>query len=183
MDARRMKTWNVRVMLVLAVAFLSAVIAESANAVVLRFMVRMNGAQENPPVAPAGTGVGRIVIDTVTGTVTGSVRFTGLSTPSVAGHFHIGAAGVNGPVIIPLQGGVGVTAGTMRVTAGSRFNVAQRRALRRNGLYLNIHSTANPGGEIRGQIIFRRGVPVAALNQAPAVKIVSDDSNPARPEG
>jgi len=183
MSAKRMKKWNVRVMLVLAVAFLLAVIAESANAQVLRFVVRMNGAQEVPPVATAATGVGRLVIDTVTGTVTGRVSFTGLSTPSTAGHFHMAAAGVNGGVIIPLRGGVGVTAGVMRVPAGATLNLAQRRALRRNGLYLNIHTSRNPGGEIRGQIIFRRGVPVAALNEAPAVKIVSDDSNPARPEG
>jgi len=183
MDARRLKTWNVRVMLVLAVAFLFAVIAEPANAVVLRFTVRMNGAQEVPRVVTTGTGVGRLVIDTVTGTVMGTVSFNGLSTPATMGHFHMAIRGVNGGVIIPLRGGVGVRAGMMRVPAGARLNAAQRTALRGNGLYLNIHTSRHPGGEIRGQIVFRLGVPVASVNQTPVVRMVSDDSNPARPEG
>jgi hypothetical protein len=47
------------------------------------------------------------------------------------------------------------------------------RTLRRNGLYLNIHTSTNPGGEIRGQIRFPRPARAAALSQPVTLALVS----------
>jgi hypothetical protein len=82
------------------------------------------------------------------------VTFTGLTSNATAAHIHQGAAGVNGPVIVPLVGGAGATAGTWTVTPGAILTVAQLTALRASGLYVNIHTATNLGGEIRGQIVF-----------------------------
>ncbi len=114
----------------------------------------LSGAQEVPPVVTAGTGTATLTFDLNTGAVSGSVTFTGLSAPATAAHIHEAAAGVNGPVIIPLAGGAGATAGTFTVPAGTFLTAAQIVALRADGLYVNIHTANNPGGEIRGQILF-----------------------------
>jgi len=172
MDTRRLKMWNVRVMSVVAFAFLLALIAEPAYAQVFRINVRMNSTQEVPSLTAPGTAAARITVNTTTRAISGTVNFSGLSAPATAGHIHLAPAGSNGPVIIPLVGGLRVTSGRMRVPPATVLLPAQLRALRSNRLYLNIHTSANPGGEIRGQILFGRRVPVASLNQAPMTKLV-----------
>jgi len=180
MDARRLTVWSARLVFVLAVAFLLTNIAEPAYAQVFRITVRLNGAQEVPPVATTGTGVGRIVIDTASRVIMGPVTFTGLSSATIpgAGHIHMAAAPrLNGGVIIPLVGGGGVRAGRARVPA-TVLTRPQMTALRANLLYINIHTANNPGGEIRGTINFGRRVPVASLNEATMVKLASADFDP-----
>jgi len=165
----RVKKWSVGAMSLLALAFVISVTAEPAYAQAVRIVVQMNGAQEVPAVAPAGTGVARLVVNPTTRAIRGTVTFTGLTSPSTAGHIHLGTARVNGPVLIPLVGGVGLTAGTMRIPPGTVLLPAQMTALRQNRLYLNIHSQLHLGGEIRGQVRFPVARPVAATaNPVPA---------------
>jgi len=114
----------------------------------------LSGAQEVPPVATAGTGTSVLTVDVNTGAISGSVVFSGLSSNAVAAHIHQGVAGVNGPVIVPLEGGAGGTSGTWTVPAGAVLTAGQLDALKTNGLYFNVHTATNAGGEIRGQIIF-----------------------------
>jgi len=175
MDARRLTVWSARLILILAGAFLLTNIAEPAYAQVFRITVRLSGAQEVPPVASAGTGVGRIVIDTASRVIMGPVTFTGLSSATIpgAGHIHLAAApGLNGAVIIPLVGGGGVTAGRARVPP-TILSAARMRALRTNRLYINIHTANNPGGEIRGTINWGRRVLVASIDEEPTVRLAS----------
>jgi hypothetical protein len=82
----------------------------------------------------------------------GSLTFTGLTSNATAAHIHQGAAGVNGPVIVPLAGGAGATAGTWSVPAGTFLTASQLNVLKVGGLYANVHTVNNPAGEIRGQI-------------------------------
>lgn len=180
MNRKNPKVWTGRVMAVLAVALFLIFLASTGSAQVVQIAVPMNGAQEVPPVATAGTGLGNLTVNTLTGAISGVVNFSGLATPSTAGHIHMGAVGVNGPVIVPLIGGLGVTAGFMSVPPGAVLLPAQLVALRTNGLYLNIHTTANLGGEIRGQIIFPTAAPVGSFDETALPQVIGGDFDPAR---
>jgi xanthine/uracil/vitamin C permease (AzgA family) len=108
--------------------------------------VVLSGNQEVPPVNTAATGSGTITVlmdRSVTGTVT---------TSGVAGtvaHIHLAAPGQNGPVIIPLNK---TGDNIWSVPASIRLNDTQYEAYKVGNLYVNVHSAANPGGEIRGQL-------------------------------
>jgi hypothetical protein len=66
-----------------------------------------------------------------------------------AAHIHLAAAGQNGPVAVPLMksGDNG-----WAVPAGTKLTDAQYAAFKAGNLYINVHSAANKGGEIRGQL-------------------------------
>jgi hypothetical protein len=114
----------------------------------------LSGMQEVPPVATPGSGTATLDVNLATGALSGTVTFTGLTSNATAAHIHQAVAGVNGPIIIPLVGGAGATAGTWMVPAGTVMTPAQLTALQANQLYINVHTLTNPGGELRGQIIF-----------------------------
>jgi len=106
----------------------------------------LNGDQETPPVPTAANGVGTVSVDPVTRVISG-----GISTSGIIGtdaHIHDGDTGVPGPVIIPLVGGPTV----WTIPANTVLTDPQLARLLAGGLYFNVHTTANPGGEIRGQI-------------------------------
>ena len=107
--------------------------------------VTLTGDQEVPPVKSAGTGSGTIVIGTDK-TVSGSVKSTGIA--GTAAHIHEAASGTNGPVIIPLT----KDGDTYAVPAGAKLTDAQFASFQAGNLYVNVHTAANPGGEIRGQL-------------------------------
>jgi hypothetical protein len=107
--------------------------------------VKLTGAEEVPPVSTAGSGSGsfRVAED---GTITGSVTTTGV--PGTMAHIHMGAAGKNGPVIVPLT----KNGDTYSVPAGRKLSEAQMQALKAGGLYVNVHSNQHKGGEVRDQL-------------------------------
>jgi hypothetical protein len=108
--------------------------------------VILDGKQEVPPVSTAATGSGiiRVLMDK---SVSGSVKTSGVA--ATAAHIHMAAPGVNGPVIVPLNR---TADNEWSVPPSIRLNDAQYEAFRLGNLYVNVHSAANPGGEIRGQI-------------------------------
>jgi hypothetical protein len=118
----------------------------------LTITVSLSGNQEVPPVTTAGVGSAVLSVNFASGALSGTVSFTGLSSVATAAHIHEGAAGVNGLIIIPLAGGIGLTSGTWIVPAGTVLTAAQLTALQAGGLYVQIHSVIFPGGEIRGQL-------------------------------
>ena len=59
-----------------------------------------------------------------------------------------GAKGTNGPVIVPLT----KSGDTYTVPAGAKLNASQMSALKAGNLYVNVHTAANKGGEVRGQL-------------------------------
>jgi hypothetical protein len=108
--------------------------------------VTLSGSQEVPPVNSSGAGSGTIQV-AADKSVSGSVVTTGVA--GTAAHIHQAPAGQNGPVIIPLTK---TNETTWTVPAGARLTDAQYEAYRAGNLYVNVHSDANKGGEIRGQL-------------------------------
>jgi hypothetical protein len=107
--------------------------------------VKLSGANEVPPVTTSGSGMGKIMVSD-DGAVSGSVTTTGV--PGMAAHIHMGAAGTNGPVIIPLT----KEGDTYKVPAGAKLNPDQMKAFKAGELYVNVHTPANKGGEVRAQL-------------------------------
>ena len=107
--------------------------------------VKLSGAEEVPPTNVQGSGSGTIQVKS-DGAVSGSVTTTGVQ--GTMAHIHQGAKGQNGPVIIPLT----KSGDTYTVPAGAKLNDAQIKAFKEGGLYVNVHTAANKGGEVRGQL-------------------------------
>ncbi|MES2563926.1 MAG: CHRD domain-containing protein [Pseudomonadota bacterium] len=108
--------------------------------------VRLSGDQEVPPVSTKATGTATLTV-AADKSVTATIRTQGVV--GVAAHIHQGAAGANGPVIVPLDK-TGENEWSSK--AGAKLTDAQYDAYKAGGLYFNVHSAANKGGEIRGQI-------------------------------
>jgi hypothetical protein len=79
--------------------------------------------------------------------VKGSITTTGVV--ATAAHIHEAPAGKSGPVIIPLTKGAD---NTWSVAPGAKLTDAQYASYKAGNLYVNVHSAANKGGEIRGQL-------------------------------
>jgi hypothetical protein len=119
----------------------------------------LTGAQEVPPVTTAATGNANFSFNLTTGEVKGTMTTTGI-TGTVA-HFHEGPVGVASPVIVPLVQG---PPGTWTAPEGSMLTPSQIESYKAGKLYVNVHSAAHPGGEIRAQV--GRQIFYATLTQA-----------------
>jgi len=107
--------------------------------------VSLTGSNEVPPVTTSASGNGTIRV-AGDGSVSGSIKVTGVN--ATAAHIHQGAAGANGPVIVPLT----KDGDTFNVPAGAKLTPDQMAAYKAGNLYVNVHSAAHPGGEIRAQL-------------------------------
>lgn len=128
-------------------ALLAVLLLSGASAMAQTVSVDLKGASEVPanPSTAGGTGSISVAADK---SVSGSITTTDIE--GKAAHIHSGAAGANGPVIVGLtkNGDNGWT-----VPAGAKFTDEQYAAYVAGGLYVNVHSAAHPGGEIRGQLL------------------------------
>ncbi len=129
--------------------------AGAAEAKPLSFAVSVSGANAVPPLKTAGTGTAQLTYDPATRVVTWSIAYKDLSSPATMAHFHNGAAGKNGPVVIWLT-----TKGvppTSPIKGRATLSAAQAKAFLAGDWYINVHSQAHPAGEIRGQVIPPKG--------------------------
>jgi hypothetical protein len=137
-------------------ALLGLALGASAPVQAQTFSAVLSGAAEVPAVESNATGRVTAALDGTTLTVSGS--FSGLASDfdtSIGAHIHSGALGSNGPVVFPLAvtldgdqrgGSFYAEANTLTLTE------EQVTALRQGLYYVNVHTEANPAGEIRGQI-------------------------------
>jgi hypothetical protein len=111
-----------------------------------------SGAQEVPAVTTDATGTLSGSYNTSSNTLNYTINWTGLSGIAAAAHFHGPAAtGVNADVLLPLT----ITVNAMDGTATGTVTIADsvETALLDGKVYYNIHTAANPDGEIRGQVL------------------------------
>jgi hypothetical protein len=124
------------------------------------FTAMLTGSQENPPVTTSAGGTG-VVILVPGGSVVYDLTVTGL-TPT-ASHFHNAPAGTNGGVVKNISLINNTAAGTWSSSDGTQpLTNLLLRELVRGRLYMNVHTAANPGGEIRGQVLLNRGITLLA---------------------
>ena len=108
------------------------------------YVANLTGAQETPPIASPGVGTSAIILDAAKENITFHVK-TSL-TPS-ASHIHTGIATQAGPITIDFKPTSSLIDGT------SAISKAQVTDLTEGRMYVNVHTTANPKGEIRGQLL------------------------------
>jgi len=130
---------------IVAWSFAAALAAGSTLALAEAMKVELTPAQEVPPVQASSSGSGSITIND-DGSVSGSVTAKGF-TPTAA-HIHEGKAGSNGKVIVPFT----KEGDTFSAPAGAKLTPDQIKAFKAGDLYVNIHSAAHPGGEVRAQL-------------------------------
>lgn len=107
----------------------------------------MSGDQELPPTVTGAVGTGSLSLESPSRRLSGSFTVNGMT--ATAGHVHLGNTGANGAVIVPLTAS---GTDTFTVPTGTVLTEEQATAFNNGGLYFNAHSTAFPGGEVRGQI-------------------------------
>ena len=108
--------------------------------------LKLSGSEEVPPVTTSATGSGTITVRPDR-SVTGSVTTSGIV--ATMAHIHQAPRGANGPVIVPLtKSGENMWV----VPSGATLTEAQFEAYKAGNLYVNVHSAAFPGGELRAQL-------------------------------
>lgn len=113
---------------------------------------RLTGASEVPPVSSTASGTVEASLDKQTNMLTWTVTYSGLSGPAKAGHFHGPAAdGQNAGVALPLTGSL-----SSPFSGSASLTPTQASELTAGMWYLNLHTEANPNGEIRGQLTAKR---------------------------
>jgi hypothetical protein len=129
-----------------SLALLTGLLAGCSGMQMMGQSQKLSGDQEVPPVMTNATGSGSITIGSNM-SVTGGVTVSGMT--GTAAHIHMAAAGKNGPVIVPFT----KTADNVwSVPVGTVLNAAQYAAYQAGELYVNVHSDAYKGGEIRAQL-------------------------------
>ncbi|HUN95786.1 MAG TPA: CHRD domain-containing protein [Bradyrhizobium sp.] len=126
--------------------------ATPSRAATVEFKATMNGATEVPPNQTTGTGTVTASFDPATKVLTWEGSFSGLTGPATAAHFH-------GPAEPGKNAGVAIWISEKGKTLESPFKGtatltdAQASDLQAGLMYANVHTAANPGGELRGQMV------------------------------
>lgn len=142
------------------------VFAVSLRADVLRFTAELKGTNEVPANLSTATGRAELVYDPATQIYTAHITVAGLATALTSSHIHEAVAGANGAVVINFGGAAAYTAAAGGFYAGTFTGTytADLSKLLGGGAYVNIHSTAFAGGEIRGQLVLQPRVQESLLN-------------------
>ena len=140
-------------------------VSAQAQAQTINFTAALHGGNEVPGVSTGAVGVGTVSVNMATQAVTYRIDVYNMPVGTTASHFHAAAAGVNGPVVVNFTVSAGISndfaiSGTasatdLRPAAAQGINSWEDfiQALLLGNIYMNVHSTNNPGGEIRGQVV------------------------------
>jgi len=133
-----------------AVGALLSAFTTRSYAATMAFKADLKGSSEVPPNTTTGTGSVTATYDPATKMLTWNGTYSGLTGAATAAHFH-------GPAEAGKNAGVAIWISTKGSPFPSPFSGsatltdAQASDLQKGLLYVNIHTAANPGGEIRGQ--------------------------------
>jgi len=132
----------------LSILFFSACKKDKDNPAptTVNFAATLNGANESSPNASTATGTATGTFNTTSKILTVTTTYSGIVV--TVGHIHKGEIGVSGPVEFPFV----ITASPIVFTS-SALTDSEINDLMENKYYVNLHSAAYPGGEIRGQLI------------------------------
>lgn len=144
-----MKYFN-RISLTLIAASALAIASLGAQAATVNLKADLKASAEVPPKDSAGVGTLTATLNTETNEFKYHIEFSGLSGPVVAAHFHgPAAAGANAkpqvpvkasPIASPIEGSATLTPDQVKDLVDGKW-------------YFNLHTAANPGGEVRGQVV------------------------------
>ena len=110
---------------------------------------QMSGTQEVPPTATSGSGTFESKFDKTTSMLSWKLTYSGLTGPAVAAHLHGPAAmGSNTGVVVPFPNPI-----SSGMEGSSTLTAAQAADYMAGKWYVNVHTAANKGGEIRGQVM------------------------------
>ena len=150
MTTRRHITQLALASLTLAAAALTGCASMNAPSNMVALSTVLRGANEVPANTSPATGTVDAVLNKDTNLLRWKVSYTGLTGPATAGHFH-------GPAVMAANAGVAL--GWATAESGSEgsatLTAAQAADLMAGRWYANVHTKANPGGEIRGQMTVR----------------------------
>jgi hypothetical protein len=146
---------------------MALVLPAAANAQVVRFTAQLNGANETPaPILTGAAGSAEVFLDVDNKEFLVILKVYNFPTGTTASHIHVGGPGLTGPVVInfPLPTGVIGDVGTLTFRVGQGAFVPRPaqgintlddmiQAILNGNSYVNVHSQANPGGEIRGPLV------------------------------
>lgn len=111
------------------------------------YRAALTGASEVPATQSTGTGEITATFDPATKRLSWTGNYSGLTGPVTAAHFHGPAkAGENAGVLVP------VTATSSPFSGEATLDDAKAADLEAGRLYFNLHTAANPKGELRGQV-------------------------------
>ncbi|HEX8326380.1 MAG TPA: CHRD domain-containing protein [Hymenobacter sp.] len=134
--------------------------AKSANR---NFSAHLTGDQEVPAVATNATGQAIYQLSKDGLSMSYKLIVANIQTSVIFGHLHVGARGANGGVVVDLVGATGpspqgviaegtITRAQLKGALAGQPLSALVAAMEAGNVYTNVHSTANRGGEIRGQV-------------------------------
>jgi hypothetical protein len=133
----------------LATLVLGAAVAFAGPAFADKMKATLDGKSEVPPNTSAATGAADVDYDAASKKLSWKVTYSGLSGPATAAHFHGPAeAGKNAGVAVAIP-----NATPSPVEGSATLTDAQAADLMAGKYYINVHTAANPGGEIRGQVM------------------------------
>jgi len=123
------------------------VIAGPSMAADVNLKADLKASSEVPPTDSKGSGSLTATYDTASKKLSWKGNVSGLSGPATAAHFHLAEPGKNGGVVVPIAG---ADKGTFEGSA--TLTDAQADELLAGKWYVNVHTAANKGGEVRGQV-------------------------------
>jgi hypothetical protein len=131
-----------------AVVMLAALaVASPASAEKINMKLNLNAASEVPPNDSAGKGTADVHFDTATKMLTWKVTYSGLTGPATMAHFHGPAEpGKNAGIAVPFKDPASGAEGSATLTDKQAADLMDGK------MYVNVHTKAHPGGEIRAQV-------------------------------
>ncbi len=140
-------------------------LASPAQAEIIRFTATLTGGAETPVILTGAFATASVTLDTTSQTVSWVIDVFNLPSGINNAHFHVAPVGIAGPTVVNipftanesnefrLSGSATSANLNVRADQGIRSWDDFMQSLTGGQTYLNIHTTVNGGGEIRGQVI------------------------------